>query len=63
VLKHRAQLARGLSSCQQNFATMDFCLCDAILNLKVFCFGAIPEIMIELTACVGLPGLPPSGPK
>jgi hypothetical protein len=27
---------------------MDFCLCGAILNLKVFCFKAIPNIMIEL---------------
>jgi uncharacterized membrane protein required for colicin V production len=42
---------------------MDFCLCGAILKLKEFCFGAIPDIMIELNACVGLPGLPPSGPK
>ena len=25
--------------------TMDFCLCGAISNLKVFCFGAIPDIM------------------
>ena len=30
------------------FFTMDFCLCGAILNLKAFCFGAIPDIMIEL---------------
>ena len=30
--------------------TMDFCLCGAILNLKAFCFGAIPDIMIELIA-------------
>ena len=27
---------------------MDCCLCGAILNLKAFCFGAIPDIMIEL---------------
>jgi hypothetical protein len=27
---------------------MDFCLCGAIFNLKAFCFGAIPDIMIEL---------------
>ena len=27
---------------------MDFCLFGAILNLKAFCFGAIPDIMIEL---------------
>ena len=30
------------------FFTMDFCLCCVILNLKAFCFGAIPDIMIEL---------------
>jgi len=23
--------------------TIDFCLCGAILNLKAFCFGAIPD--------------------
>ena len=28
------------------FFTMDFCLCGAILNLKAFCFGAIPDIMM-----------------
>jgi hypothetical protein len=66
VLKHRAPLARGggghlpANFC---FVTMDFCLCGAILNLKAYCFGANPDKMIELTACVGLPGLPPSGPK
>jgi hypothetical protein len=27
-----------------------FCLCGAILNLKAFCFGSIPNIMIELIA-------------
>jgi len=27
---------------------MNFCLCGAILNLKAFCFGAIPDIMTEL---------------
>ena len=47
---------------KKNF-TMDFCFCGAILNLKAFCLGAIPDIMIELTACVGPPGLPPSWPK
>jgi hypothetical protein len=50
-------LARGgPSSCQTNFFTMDFCLCGAILNYK------FPE-HVCLTACVGLPGLPPSGPR
>jgi hypothetical protein len=34
VLKHRAPLARGPSSCQTNFLKMDFCLCGAILNYK-----------------------------
>ena len=43
--------------------TIDFCLCDAILNLKAFCFGAIPDVMIELTAWVGLPDIPPPGPN
>ena len=32
----------------KNIFTMDFCLFGAILNLKAFCFGAIPDIMIEL---------------
>jgi len=51
VLKHRVPA-------KMCFA-MDFCLCGAILNLKAFCFGAIPDIIIELTACVR----PPSGTK
>ena len=63
VLKHRAPLAGGPIFLPKIFFMMDFCLCSAILKLKEFCFGAIPDIMIELTACVGLPGLPPSGPK
>ena len=76
VLKHRAPLARGegwqgSSSCQHIFFAMDFCLSGAILNLKAFCLGAIPDIMMEfdsheyvcLTTCVDLPGLPPSEPK
>jgi hypothetical protein len=52
VLKHRTSLAP--SSCQNNF-TMDFCLCGAILNLKAFCFGRIPDIMIELIAYWSVP--------
>ena len=63
VLKHRAQLARGPIFLPIFFSAMGFCLCGTILNLKTFCFGAIPDILIELTACVGLPGLPPSRPK
>ena len=58
VLKHMASLARrgegGSYSCQNNF-TVDFCLCGAILNLKVFCFGAIPDIMVELIAYWSVP--------
>jgi hypothetical protein len=50
VLKHRASLARGPHLPAKNIITMDFCLCGAILNLKAFCFGAIPDIMIELIA-------------
>ena len=38
----------------QNF-TMDFCLCGAILNLKAFCFGGIPDILIELIAYWSVP--------
>jgi hypothetical protein len=58
VFKHRAPLAHLPA---KTFFSMDFCLCGAILNLKAFCFGAIPDK--ESTACVGLPGLSPSGPK
>jgi hypothetical protein len=39
---------------------MDCCLCGAILNLKAFCFRAIPDIMIELIV-YGV--VPHSGPK
>jgi hypothetical protein len=62
-LKHRAPLARGaFLPAKKNFYNA-YNACGAILKLKAFCFGAIPDIMIELTACVGLPDLPPSGPK
>ena len=69
VFKHRAPLARrGPSSCGQEGAiflptkkiSMDFCLWYAILNLKAFCFGAIPDIMIEL---IVYGSVPYSGPK
>ena len=63
VLKHRSQLVGGGGIFMPKKFTMEFCLCGAILNLKAFCFGAIQGIMIELTACVGLNGLPPSGPR
>ena len=55
VLKHRASLARGPHLPAKNIFTMDFCLCGAILNLKAFCFGAIPDIMIELIAYWSVP--------
>jgi type IV secretory pathway VirB3-like protein len=45
----QASLVRGASSAK-NIITVDFCLCGAILNLNAFCFGAIPDIMIELIA-------------
>jgi hypothetical protein len=51
VLKHRSSLTRGGGLIfLPKKSTMDFCLCGAILNLKAFCFGAIPDIMIELIA-------------
>ena len=37
------------------FFTMDLCLCGAILNLNAFCFGAIPDIMIELIVYGSVP--------
>jgi hypothetical protein len=45
VLKHRAPLVRGpiFRPKNPNIFTMDVCLCGAILNLKAFCFGAIPD--------------------
>ena len=41
---------RGLCSCPKNCFTIDVCFCGAIF--KVFCFGAFPDIMIELIECV-----------
>jgi hypothetical protein len=40
-----------------NIFTMDFYLlvCYAILNLKAFCFGAIPDIVIELIVYGSVP--------
>jgi hypothetical protein len=54
VLKHRASFARGGG---EGFIFMPktFLLCGAILNLKTFCFGAIPDIMIELIAYWSVP--------
>jgi hypothetical protein len=53
--KHRASLASGVSSSCQNCFYYGFCLCGEILNLKAFCFGAIPDIMIELIAYWSVP--------
>jgi hypothetical protein len=56
VLKHSSSLARerggGAHLPAKNIFTMDLCLqvYGAILNLKAFYFGAIPDIMIELIA-------------
>ena len=55
VLKHRATLTRGPHLPAKQSFTMDFCLCGAILNLKAFCFGAIPHIMIELIVYESVP--------
>ena len=57
MLKHRGLLTRmGGGNIPANcFFTMDFCSCGAILNLKAFCFGAIPDIMIELIVYGSVP--------
>ena len=55
VLKQRASLSRGPHLPAKHFITLDFWLCGAILNLKAFCFGAIPDIMIELIAYWSVP--------
>jgi hypothetical protein len=54
MLKHRAPLARGGGIFLPK-EMMDFYLCGAILNLKAFCFGAIPDIMIELIVYGSVP--------
>ena len=54
VLKHRAPLARGHLPAKIKI-TMDFCFYGAILDLKAFCFGAIPDIMIELIVYGSVP--------
>ena len=48
VLKHRNPLDRWP-------LPANFCLCGAILNLKAFYFGAIPDIMIELIVYGSVP--------
>ena len=55
MLKHRASLARGPHLPANKTFMIDFCLCGAISNLKAFCFGAIPDIMIELIVYGGVP--------
>ena len=39
----------------KTFFAMDFCLFGAILSLKAFCFGAIPDRVIELIVCGSVP--------
>ena len=46
----------GGSFCQKK----RFCRCGAILNLNAFCFGAVPDIMLEL---IVYGSVPHSGPK
>ena len=61
VFKRRAPLAReggaggGWPLPANLFFTIDFCLCGTILNLKAYCFGAIPDIMIELIVYGSVP--------
>jgi len=61
LLKHRAPLVKGGGGGggghlpAKKYFTMDFCLCGAILNLKAFCFGAFPDIMIELIVYGSMP--------
>jgi len=55
VLKHRAPLAREEGIFLPKTFYVDFCLCGAILNLKAYCFGAIPDIMIELIVYGSVP--------
>jgi hypothetical protein len=61
VLKYRVPLAGGVgggggggTSLPYFSFTMDF-FCGAILSLKAFCFGAIPDIMIELLVYGSVP--------
>ena len=51
----QGHVGQGVPSSCQNLFTMDFSLCGAILNLKAFGFGAIPDIMIELIVYGSVP--------
>ena len=68
VFRHRAPLARGTNLPAKIFLRMDFGLYGAISNLKAFCFGAIPDIIIELIVYLlqgpskGLHNLTSTGP-
>jgi hypothetical protein len=55
VLKDRAPLARGSIFLPNKKIYVEFCLCGTILNLKAFCFGVIPDIMIELIVYESVP--------
>ena len=48
-------VGQGANFPAKTFFTMDICLCGAILNLKAFCFGAIPDIMIEFIVYGSVP--------
>jgi hypothetical protein len=45
----------GIAVGQVAHLPANFCLCGAILNLKAFYFGAIPDIMIELIVYGSVP--------
>jgi hypothetical protein len=45
---NKCRIYHFVYACRWSFFTMGFCLCGAILNLKAFCFGAIPDIMIRV---------------
>ena len=55
VLKTGPRFPRGHHLPAKKMFTMDFCLRGAISNLKAFCFGAIPDIMIEFIAYWNMP--------
>jgi hypothetical protein len=62
VLKQRAPLARGgASSCESFFLQWIFAY-KMWCNFNILTIPTFPE-HVCLTACVGLPGLPPSEPK
>ena len=59
VFKYRTTVGQGegATTCQNKLFTVEFWLCGAILNLKVFCFGAIADKMRELIVRAQVRGL------